>query len=255
MANLTVTSLCILADGHALVKDVSFHVSPGEIVTLIGPNGAGKSMTLRGTLGLVPATGSVTLDDRMLATLSATERARQIAYLPQTIAMAWPAIVRDVVALGRFSHGAAPGRLSKMDADAVETALADCGLEALAHRTVDSLSGGELARVHCARAFCANTPFLIADEPVASLDPAQAFRIMDLLRHKANKGLGVLVVLHDIALAAHYADRMIMMKDGSVVATGPVDTILSAKSLNYLFGVQATVSGRQIQMKGVARTD
>lgn len=250
MTELRVDSLRVSVGGTTLVDDVSLRVAAGEIIALIGPNGAGKSMTLRAALGLVAATGEVTVGGKSVSLMSASARARRIAYLPQSVTTAWPARVRDVVALGRFAYGAAPGRLSNTDADVVDQSLDACGLTTFADRAVDTLSGGELARVHCARAFCANTPFLLADEPVAALDPAQAFRVMDLLRDKADDGLGVLVVLHDIALAARYADRLIMMKDGRILADGPVDEVLSEDALADLFGVRATVTGRDVTLHG-----
>lgn len=251
MTDLIATNLRVTLAAKALVDGVSLRLSPGEVVVLLGPNGAGKSMTLRALLGLVPAQGSVTLDDRSVPDMAASDRARQIAYLPQSTPLAWPARVRDVVALGRFSHGAAVGRLSPDDAHAVQMALTECGLDALSDRRVDTLSGGELARVHCARAFAGRTRFLLADEPVAALDPAQAFRIMDLLRAKARRGLGVLVVLHDIALAARYADRMILMRDGRIHADGPTETVLTEDAISALYGVDVSISGRQVTLNGL----
>ncbi|MEM9600528.1 MAG: ABC transporter ATP-binding protein [Pseudomonadota bacterium] len=251
MADLSVSRLCVVAGGTRIVDDLSLQLSRGEFVVLLGPNGAGKSMTLRAMLGLVPATGEIVLNGASVPDMKPPERARQIAYLPQSTPLAWPARTRDVVSLGRFSHGASVGRLSRDDSHAVDMALNECGLESLSERPVDSLSGGELARVHCARAFAARSPFLLADEPVASLDPAQAFRIMDLLREKSRRGLGVLIVLHDIALAARYADRMILMKSGRIMADGPTQSVLTAQALSDLYGVSADVSGRQVTLKGL----
>ncbi|WP_298914898.1 ABC transporter ATP-binding protein [uncultured Algimonas sp.] len=251
MTELRVRDLHVEADGVTLVDHVGFQVRSGEIAVLIGPNGAGKSMALRGALGLVPAMGSVEIDGDPVSKMSAAERARRIAYLPQSGPMAWPARVRDVVALGRFAYGASPSRISGEDWQAVETALGECQLTDLADRRVDTLSGGETARMHCARAFCARTPLLIADEPVAALDPAQAFRIMDLLKTKAEAGLGVLVVLHDITLAARYADRMILMSEGRILADGPTVGVLTPDALAELYGIAAEVKGREIRLTGV----
>lgn len=251
MAELSARNLSVVAGGADVVNDVSLQLGRGEFVVLLGPNGAGKSMTLRAMLGLVPSTGSVTLDGTSVPDMNPSDRARQIAYLPQSTPLAWPARTRDVVSLGRFSHGAAVGRLGRDDAHAVDMALSECGLESFSERRVDSLSGGEMARVHCARAFAARTAFLLADEPVAALDPAQAFRIMDLLQKKARRGLGVLVVLHDIALAARYADRMILMKAGELVADGPTESVLTAQAISELYGVEAEVSGRQVTLNGL----
>lgn len=250
MTELRIKQLRVEAGGQARVDGVSFAVGAGEVVALIGPNGAGKSLTLRGALGLIPGTGTVMVGGEALADLSVTERARRIAYLPQQADAAWPVRVRDVVALGRFAHGAAASRLSGEDAEAVQAALTECDLLDLADRAVDTLSGGETARFHLARAFAARTPWLVADEPVAALDPAQAFRVMDLIRAKAAQGLGVLVVLHDIALAARYADRIVMMKDGHILADGETEAVLTSERLAELYGVRAIVTGRQVLMDG-----
>ena len=150
------------------------------------------------------------------AAMTPRRRARQLAYLPQNRPLAWPSPVRDVVALGRFAHGAVLGRLRGADRTAVERALAACDLQQLAGRSTATLSGGELARVHCARAFAAEAPLLIADEPVAELDPYHQFRVMDLIRAFVTEGGGALVVLHDLTLASRYASRLIWMKGGRI---------------------------------------
>ena len=162
--------------------------------------------------GLAPrAGGAVSAAGRDPLRLDPAERARRIAYLPQARSLAWPLRVRDVVALGRFAHGAAPGRLGAEDAAAVSRALASCRLASLADRLSDTLSGGELARTHVARAMAAEAPFLLADEPTAALDPLHQHQVMRLVRAYADAGRGVLVVMHDAALAARAADRLVWM--------------------------------------------
>ena len=122
------------------------------------------------------------LQGRTLTEFDPQQRARQLSYLPQRRPLAWPSPVRDVVSLGRYAWGCAPGRLGVEDITAVNSALAACDLLEMAERSTDTLSGGELARVHCARAFATEAPLLFADEPVASLDPRHRFRIMELIR-------------------------------------------------------------------------
>ena len=229
---LEVSGLTITAGGATLVDGASFRLRPGELVALLGPNGAGKTTLLRGAIGLAPpAAGWARIDGEDAAGMPPRRRARRLAYLPQNRPLAWPNPVRDVVALGRFSYGAALGRLRGADREAVERALASCDLDAMAARSTDTLSGGELARVHCARAFAAEAPLLIADEPVAELDPYHQFRVMDLIRAFVDAGGGALVVLHDVALAARYANRLIWMKDGGIVADGPPAETLSEARL------------------------
>ena len=177
-------------------------------------------------------------------------RARRASYLPQRRPLAWPSPVRDVVALGRFSHGAALGRLGDADRQAVAVALEACDLTALADRAADTLSGGELARVHFARAFAAEAPLLIADEPVAALDPRHQHRIMELVRSFVDTGGGALIVLHDVALAARFADRLLWMLDGRMVADGTPAGTLSAERLAEVYGVKAGVEGLRVQIEG-----
>ncbi len=238
------TTLHLQSVSHApLLHDATLTLAPGELVALLGPNGAGKTTLLRTALGLLPATsGSVTLDDRPLSELSAAERARAVAYLPQVREIAWTVRSRDVVALGRFAHGATLGRLSPTDAAAVERALADCDLLPLADRRADTLSGGEAARMHLARALAGDAALVLADEPVAALDPLHAHRVLGLLRDATRAGQGVLTVLHDLNLAAAYADRLVWMADGRIVADGPVADTLTPERIREVYGVAATVS-------------
>jgi len=233
------------------LKDASLSLNCGELVVILGPNGAGKTTLLKAAMGLMkPDSGQVIYSDTDSAKLSAIERAKRISYLPQIRPMAWPNIVRDIVALGRYSHGASLGHLKGQDKIAVNAALTACDLEQLSERRVDSLSGGELARVHCARAFAAQAPLLIADEPVAALDPRHQFRIMDLIRDFVAQGGGALVVLHDVGLAAQYADRLIWMKDGRIIANGPPKDTLTAERLADIYSVSAQVDGQHVRIHG-----
>ena len=238
MAELLTQDLSLKAGAKLLVREANLHLVPGELVALLGPNGAGKT------------TGMATLDGTDSEKLSPMQRARRVAYLPQQRPLAWPNTVRDVVALGRFAYGAAPGRLSAKDAEAVDKAMGHCGLTDLSERNTDTLSGGELARVHCARAFAADAPLLVADEPVAALDPRHQFSTMDIIRQFVGGGGGALVVLHDIALAARYATRMVWMKDAQIVADGPPEETLTPGRLAEIYGVQARVDGRTVEIEG-----
>ncbi|MEZ6002226.1 ABC transporter ATP-binding protein [Hyphomonas sp.] len=251
MAELLTQNLSVETAGTTLVKDANLRLVPGELVALLGPNGAGKTSLLRAALGLQKRTaGFATLDGTDSQKLSPMKRARRIAYLPQQRSLAWPNTVRDVVALGRFTYGAAPGRLGQQDAAAIDTAIERCDLLHHMDRPTDTLSGGELARVHCARAFAAEAPLLIADEPIAALDPRHQFRIMDMVRQFVDEGGGALVVLHDIALAARYATRMVWMKDSRIVADGPPEETLTPGRLAEIYGVRARVEGKSVEIEG-----
>lgn len=251
MTELRATDLTLTAKDAVLVDRVSFELRQGEFVALLGPNGAGKTSLIRASLGLqMPSSGTAILGETDTAALPPNQRARRLAYLPQVRPLAWPNRVKDVVALGRFAYGAASGQLSDTDSKAINRALKACDLEHLADRGADTLSGGELARMHCARAFAAEAPLLIADEPTAALDPRHQFRILDLIAAYVGQGGGALVVLHDLRLAARYASRLIWMKGGRVLADGPPEDTLTAARLEEVYGVRAQVDGRRVEMDG-----
>ena len=242
MADLAVEGLCVGLGGRTVVRDAAWRLGAGELVALLGANGAGKTTVLRAVLGLIPrVAGDVRIGGDDPARMSPSARARRVAYLPQVRPLAWPVRVRDVVALGRFAHGAALGRLADTDASAVARALTACDLERFTERPCTTLSGGELARVHVARALAADAPFLLADEPTAALDPLHEHQVMRLLRTGADAGRGVLVVMHDAALAARIADRLLWMADGRIVADGSPEETLTPARLAEVYGVQAAV--------------
>ncbi len=242
MPELLARDIDVTLAGREVLRGASVQVKPGEVVALLGPNGAGKTMMLRAVLGLVKRSrGEVRADGDDPARLPAAERARRLAYLPQSRPLAWPVRVRDMVALGRFAHGASPGRLSGRDAAAVERALADCDLSDLADRPCNALSGGELARTHMARAMAAGAPILLADEPTEALDPLHQHQVMTLIRAYADGGNGALVVLHEVALAARFADRLNWIREGRVVADGPPEETLTPERMAEVYGVRAGV--------------
>ncbi len=252
MVKLCARNVSLTVQGAGLVKEASFAMRPGELIALIGPNGAGKSSLLRCLVGLEHAqSGAITLDERDIASLSSTNRARLVGYLPQQRPLAWPLMVADTVALGRYAYGATPGRLSPQDVAAVTAAMDEVGITPLAFRRTDSLSGGELARVHIARLFSGHTPLLLADEPLAALDPKHQWQVMELLRTYVAQGGGALVVIHDLVLAAHFADRIIWMDAGRIVADGtPAETMTSSR-IAEVYGVAAEVTNNIPQISGL----
>ena len=256
MTELIAENLTLAAKDAVLVEGASLQLTCGEFVVLLGPNGAGKTSLLRACLGLTrPVSGRARLDGQDTARLSPMQRARSVAYLPQIRQLAWPNIVRDVVALGRFSHGAELGKLRGVDADAVERAIQSCDLSHLADRQADTLSGGELVRMHCARVFATEAPLLIADEPIAALDPRHQFRILDLIAGFVKRGGGALVVLHDIDLAARYASRLIWMQHGKIVADGPPEKTLTPERIEAIYGVRARIDGIRVEIEGPSHVE
>jgi iron complex transport system ATP-binding protein len=237
--------------GSTILRGVSLQVRTGELVALIGPNGAGKTTLLQAGLGLFAVHGgTVRLDGADPRRMPAAERARRLAYLPQTRTLAWPLQVEAVVALGRFAHGAPLQRPRGADAAAIARALAACRLEGLAGRRVDALSGGELARVHMARALAAEAPLLLADEPAASLDPLHAFETLSILKAFCAAGGGALVTLHDLSLALRFADRIALLHQGRLLAEGPAAEVVTPALLAQAYGVRAEITGAGVAVLG-----
>lgn len=242
MAELVVQGLSVDANGARLVDDVSLAVHGGELVAIIGENGAGKSSLMRAMAGYAAASsGRVMVDGLDVGAMSARERARMIGWLPQEMPLAWPVKVRDAVAIGRYAHGGLPGRLSDVDAAAVGRAIVECDLTRFADRSTAHLSGGETARVHLARTMVGEAPVLLADEPVAALDPRHRLAVMRLFRGLADRGAAVAMVLHDLALAARFADRIVGMKAGRVLVVGPPVDVVTSGWIGELFDVEAEV--------------
>ena len=257
MTKLVAHKVSIEVAGTSILRDATISLQPGELVAILGPNGAGKTSLLRALMGLTKTSGgSVEINGIACYEMAPQDRARLISYLPQHRPLAWPNRVMDVVALGRFAHGAALDRLNPEDAAAVMNAITACDLNKLAERATTTLSGGELARVHFARAIAAQAPLLVADEPVAELDPRHQIRIADLLRHYVNDGGGALVVLHEIPLAARIADRLVWMKNGRIFAEGTPTETLTSQMMADVYGVRAHVGndehGFDVRIEGTA---
>ncbi len=240
-ALLAALGLSVDLGGRRVVDDVSFAIAPGEFVALVGPNGAGKTTLLRAAVGLIDASGELTVAGKPAAQLGAAERARLLAYLPQGHAFAWPVTVAELVAIGRHPHADPFGGVSDADRAAVARALAATETTALADRSVATLSGGERARVALARALATDARILLADEPTASLDPKHQLVVMRQLADVAHRGGAVLAVVHDLALVARFADRVLVMQDGRIVADAAPTDALSPGRLAAVFGIEASV--------------
>ncbi|NNM72859.1 ABC transporter ATP-binding protein [Enterovirga aerilata] len=245
-ADLRIRDLSVRLGGRPVLSGVSLELRSGSFVAVVGPNGAGKTSLLRAIAGLVPHAGLIALGAENLDRLSARARARRIAYLPQGHEMHWPLPARDVVALGRFPHGAAdPDRLGEADREAVAEAMRVTDTEAFADRAVTELSGGERARVALARVFAAGAPVILADEPTAALDPRHQIDVMSALRARARCGTLVIAVTHDLGLAARHADAVAVLEAGRLAAVGPPAEALAPDCLRRVFGIEAFIGTHQ----------
>lgn len=229
---LELANIHLRLGGKAVLRDAACRFEAGKILALIGPNGAGKTSLLRVAAGLQkPDSGTVHLDGAAFADPQA--RARKLAYLPQFQNIAWPLLCRDVVALGLLPFGI-------KDAARVEAALDLCGAAHFADRPIDTLSGGEAARVHMARLMVGDAPLLLLDEPVQSLDAAGAQAVMQILRQAANAGKAVGLVVHELNLAQHYCDAAVLMQDGAIVGHGAPQELFTPATLAPIFDIEFT---------------
>ena len=239
-AFVTALGVSVRLSGRAVLNDVSLALSAGHLVALVGPNGAGKTTLLRALAGLVPSLGAIHVRGDALSALSLRERARRFAYLPQGHMVHWPLPARDIVALGRYPHGATdPARLTPKDTEAVLRAMQAADVMEFSERPVTELSGGERSRVALARVLAVEAPVILADEPTSSLDPRHQIDVMKTLRAAADKGALVIVVTHDLGLAARFADTVLVLLEGRLVSQGAPAAALSEPVMAEVFRIRA----------------
>lgn len=241
MVAITLSHVSVSMGTKRLLDDVSCALDPGKLTGIIGPNGAGKTTLLRAAAGLVPFDGEIMLAEKSVAQYSARERARRLAYLAQGREVGWNISVAALAALGRLPHA---DRETPVGDDAVQQALAQTDCLSFATRRVHSLSGGELARVLLARALATQPQILLADEPVAHLDPYYQLKVMQILKARAHAGLTVGIVLHDLTLAVRWCDQVIVLHEGRVIASGEPRAVLSPALIQQVFSVQM-ISGER----------
>ncbi len=243
---LAVRNVHVRVGRSRLLTDVSLSVASGEVVAIVGPNGAGKSTLLKAMCGdVLPTRGEVTLNGRRLRAWHRRERARVMAVLPQESTLAFPFTVLEVVMMGRTPHGGAGDRRDQAIARA---ALEAAGMSAFEQRIYPTLSGGERQRVHVARVLAQvweepgnGARYLLLDEPTASLDLAYQHHTLETFRQFAARGAGVLAVLHDLNLAAQFADHIVVLRDGHQLASGCPHTVLTPGVIQAAFAFPATV--------------
>lgn len=235
---LSVEHIVVSKGDRQILADVNVSVNSGELLGILGPNGAGKSTLLHLLAGVeAPDRGGTFIDSEELGSFSLVQRARTIALQPQSIQIAWAQRVEQIVELGRYPYrGVGSSRTSSAeDRQAIDRALEATGLLDDRARSVEELSGGELMRVHLARLLATSAQFLLADEPVTSLDPYYQMHIMDIFVDQARGGRGVALVLHDLALASRYCDRVVVLQDGRVASEGSPAQALSDETMRDVF--------------------
>ena len=229
MSLISLDKLSVFRGECPVVDNVTLTLEPGDFLGLIGPNGAGKTTLMRAALGILEHEGSSSL-----TALSQSDRAKQAAWLPQIREIAWGLSVRDLVGLGRLPFGP----IQKNDAH-VEAAIIKMDLGAFSDRIATQLSGGEQARVLIARALAQDTPILMADEPTASLDPANQISTLKIFSELAQDGKGIISSIHDLGLAARYCTKLALLDRGKLVAFGSPDEVLTPGNLQTVFSIEA----------------
>ncbi|WP_380053882.1 ATP-binding cassette domain-containing protein [Falsihalocynthiibacter sp. SS001] len=248
---IEIENLAVQKGGSTILSDVSLRFGQGGITALIGPNGAGKSTLLNAIAGLTtPTTGTVEVEGLNMARARAPERAQRVALLAQNEHVTARLTVRDLVGFGRWSHH--HGRPREEDHRKIAEAITAFDLEELAERRLDALSGGQRQRAFVAMAWAQETPWMLLDEPLSALDPRHVRDIMDRLHALTRPGKGqrsVVIVLHDLGVAARYADRIVAIKDGRLITSGARELTMTGGMLSDLFGTRLAiekVAGRDV---------
>ena len=241
-AAIEATGLSVSIKGTTLLHPTDVRVDAGEWVSIIGPNGAGKSTLLCALVGAVPADGTVRIDGVDTSTLKRTERARQVAWVPQVPVIPPGFRVFDYVLLGRTPHRHPLAAERPTDVEIVNDVLADLDLAEFADRQIDSLSGGERQRAIIARALAQQASILLLDEPTTALDLGHQQEVLLLLDRLRNRGHTIVSTMHDLTLAGQFADRLVLLADGTIAASGPAEQVLTEQHLadHYRADVQVT---------------
>ncbi len=232
--------IAVEREARRVLDGVDFTFGAGELVGIVGPNGAGKTTLLRSLLGLQKTcAGEVRFEGDSLSALPRRELAQAVGYLPQNAAFHWPIVVERAVSMGRFPHQPPLFGMTPQDRGAIERAMDTAGINTLATRRVDRLSGGECMRVHLARLLAGEHRGIIADEPFTSLDARYQLHFLSVLKRQVAAGISVLISLHDLSLAARFCDRIVVLKEGRVAANDAPDRALDEATLAAVFEVTA----------------
>lgn len=249
---LEATNISVRYGEREVVRGVSLQLPAGQIFALLGPNGAGKTSLLRTFNASVPiSAGSIEIDDQDISSFSRPEIARRISVVAQENETRFPVTVREYVLAGRFAHGSAFGWETEKDVASAMQSINDCGLDAYIERPMNELSGGERQRVVLARALAAEADVLLLDEPAANLDIEHQGSMFRLVRKRCReRNASAILITHDLNIAAEFADLVILLKDGEVLATGTPEAVLSEDNIRRAYNVnvlldQNPASGRK----------
>lgn len=241
-ARLTGENLTVGYDRRNVICGLDVTIPTGEVTVIVGPNACGKSTLLRALARMIPtSTGQVLLDGSRIGDLAAKEVARRLALLPQSPIAPDGIVVEDLVARGRYPHQGLLKQWSAADAKAVESALQRAGVVELRDRMVGELSGGQRQRVWIAMVLAQDTPLLLLDEPTTFLDISHQVEVLNLCRRLHGEGVTVVAVLHDLNLAFRYADHLIVMKGGEIVAEGRPGDIVTADLIDGVFDLPCRI--------------
>lgn len=240
---IRIDNLSLSLGGRAVLRDISFSVGGGDFFVIIGPNGSGKTTLMRAMAGIQKQqAGRIEILARAMTGYKRKEFARQVAFVPQGITTGFPFTVAELVLMGRAPYNSTLGLETDHDYQVAEQAMRFTEVAHLAGRKLDQLSGGEQQRVFIARAICQEPEILLLDEPTAALDLAHQVRIMDLMEKlKTEKGVTIVMVSHDINLAAMYGDQLLLLSDGRIVRRGTPGEILNFETLEQTYGCKLLV--------------
>lgn len=240
---INVTNLCLSYGHKEILHNISLAVNSGEFFIIIGPNGSGKTSLLKAIAGVnMPSKGVIEIMGKNLQKYPRRELAQKVAVVPQQAPENFPFVAAETVLMGRSPHLGLLGTENKEDYDIARQAMKFTDINHLADQRLDQISGGERQRVIIARAICQQPQIILLDEPTASLDPAHQIKIMDLMvRLRSENKTTVIMVSHDLNLAALYGDRLLLLKNGAHVVTGPPHEVLTHEQLENAYGCKMLV--------------
>ena len=249
---LKARELCVGQRKKIILRDVAFKLSNGTLTGLVGPNGSGKTTLLRTICGYLPYTGSLRLHDREIRDWSTRELARNLAVVRQASSLSFDFAVTEIVRLGLLPHKGMLEGHSKHDLERLHAALTQVDLQGFASRRMHSLSGGEQQRVYLAQALLQDANVLLLDEPMTHLDVSHQFRFLHVIQELVAMGRCVVVVFHDLELAARFSDNMLVLQEGRLVAAGPPSTVLTQSLLSDVFRMRVNIYATHSGQTGIS---